>query len=171
MRRWRAERLPHLCHVSFTPLPSASDKVKSLRFFEDIYPDNTTVNRRKNDDVGPVGAYTLSAETKEGGRHRYVVDPDRQVYTHTFSTQDGRSLRLNVEITDNEPYSTLGPMGLARFLPLPIYWHVFSVRSTARVILSDSVTGETLLETEGLAHQEKNWGERLAVRVDGGTVC
>lgn len=154
---WRAETRPHLCHVSFTPLPTSSRDIKSLRFFEDFYPARMAVERRKHDDEGRVGAYTLAAENEKGS-YRYKVDKAQQAYRHSFQTFDGRALQLKIDIDRNTPHSTLGPMWISRFFPLPIYWHVFSTRSHAHVVLSDTSTGKTLLDTEGLAHQEKNWG-------------
>jgi hypothetical protein len=162
---WRADKRPHLCHVSFTPLPSAAPATQRLRFFQDIYPDRMGVERRTSDDRGRTGAFTLSAQTAEATLS-YEVDGERQQYRDTFVT-DGRHVKLDIDITRNTPYSTLGPMWISRFLPLPIYWHVFSTRSRAHVVLSDAKTGESLLETDGDAHQEKNWGksEHVAGRV------
>lgn len=157
---WSAKTRPHLCHMSYSPLPamSASDNNEIERFACDFYPSSMNVKRRKADDKDNVAAYTLSAEVPEqGGSFKLDVQAGQQNYEHRFvhpSTK--QNLCVDVAISDNTPHSVLGPMWLVRFLPLPLKWHVFSTRSQATVTITEN--GQTLLKKEGLAHQEKNWG-------------
>lgn len=157
---WRAKHQPHLCHLSYSPLPhmkaEAPNEVKS--FACDFFPDAMVVKRRKQDDRDGVAAFTLSASVLEQqGNFNLRVQAREQSYEHHFvHPVTKQKLRVDVAISENTPHSRLGPMWIARFLPLPLKWHVFSTRSKATVTISDN--GKTLLKKDGLAHQEKNWG-------------
>ena len=157
---WRAKTRPHLSHLSYSPLPkmSSTDPNEVQRFACDFYPSEMDVKRRKKDDRGSVASFSLSATVPEQeANFNLHVDADKQRYEHHFvHPETKQKLRVDVEISENTPHSLLGPMWLARFLPLPLKWHVFSTRSRATVTISEN--GQTLLKKQGLAHQEKNWG-------------
>lgn len=168
---WRARKNPFLCHLSYSPLPSTRthrDPNEIRAFNCNFYPRAMGVTRRSQHDKDGVAAFTLSAivpssevpgRPKETGTFQYEVEEEVQRYNHTFChPQDGTKMDIQVDITDNTPHSVLGPMWIARFLPVPLKWHIFSTRSRALVTVKDSESGEVLLKKKGLAHQEKNWG-------------
>ena len=156
----------NLVHVSFTPLASASDDDRALKFAADLYPAAVDVRRRPEADRGRTAAWSWAAELDDGSM-RYDVDDDRQTYRATF-VADGRKLRLEIDICHTTPYSTLGPMSFARFMPSSIYWHAFSTRSDAHVVLSEA-SGRVLYESDGLAHLEKNWGALNRISLTDGS--
>ena len=157
---WSAKTRPHLCHLSYSPLPSmsADDSNELPAFSCDFYPEAMKVDRRKQDDRDNVASFTLSAAVPEqDASFRLNVDATRQTYDHRFiHPTTKKKLHLDVQITDNTPHSEYGPMWLGRYLPLPLKWHVFSTRSKAVVTIKEG--DKVLLKKEGLAHQEKNWG-------------
>ena len=53
-----------------------------------------------------------------------------------------------------------GPMGIwDAWLPLPLYWFVYSVRTPiVRYTWQDTTTGQSFSSTSGVVHMEKNWG-------------
>ena len=177
---WRARTRPHLCHISYSPLPgvstksSASHKTSSETytastsneveaFLCDFYPDAMDAKRRKRDDSHQhaVAAYTLSAKFPEqDASFTLKVDGGAQSYTHKFTHPETRQkLDLEVRISNNTPHSLLGPMWIGRFLPIPLKWHIFSTRSQTIITIRDrEAGGRVLMEKKGLAHQEKNWG-------------
>lgn len=154
---WRSSIKPNLIHVSFTPLPSQPAHIQALRFEQEFFPSEIHVERRPGDDRDNVTAYTLTSSSNDDrNTFSYVVDSHRQIYDLSFDTDGLGHLNIQVNLSNNTPHSLLGPLHLARYFPWPTQWHVFSTQSSAVVrIISES---DTILETTGLGHQEKNFG-------------
>lgn len=157
---WKAKTRPYLCHASYAPLPhmqsTSSNEING--FACDFYPNAMGITRRRQYDQGATAAFTQTAFIPEQDAvFKLHVDDGRQIYDHHFTHPDTKQqLKINVDIKDNTSHSLLGPMWIARFLPIPLKWHIFSTRSKAVVTISEG--DNVLLKKTGLAHQEKNWG-------------
>jgi hypothetical protein len=75
----------------------------------------------------------------------------------SFDLSLPEELQVQVKLTDPLPWNSAEGF-ISEFGPLiPIHWHVMSLRSTAHVVLMQK--GFTILDTYGIAHMEKNWGD------------
>jgi len=157
---WRAKSRPHLCHVGYYPTPaqSAEDNNEIKAFSRDFFPENMVPIRNTKFDANGVAAFELrTGIPEENATFHLDVQPNKQLYHYQFTHPETKQkLDIQLAVTNATPHSLLGPMWIARFLPIPLKWHVFSTRSKCRLIIKEGDT--TLLQKDGLCHQEKNWG-------------
>jgi hypothetical protein len=160
---WRANQRPHLCHVGYYPTPALqeanSDRRNEIRAFScDFFPDNIKPTRRHEQDSDGTASFTLEASIPEqDASFKLDVQPDRQWYHHQFRhPETNQKLDISLKIAKGTPHSLLGPMWIARFLPIPLKWHIYSTRSKVQLTIKEGE--QTLLQKDGLCHMEKNWG-------------
>lgn len=157
---WRAKSRPHLCHVGYyaTPSQRPEDKNEIHPFSCDFFPQDMVPTRKKERDADGVAAFQLNASIpEEQATFSLDVHRNQQLYRHHFTHPETKQkLDIQLAVSDATPHSLLGPMWIGRFLPLPLKWHIFSTRSQCRLTIKEGET--TLLQKDGLCHQEKNWG-------------
>lgn len=157
---WRAKTRPHLCHVGYYPTQSqnSEDKNEIQAFSCDFFPDAIVPTRHRNLDKDGTAAFELEAAIPEQDASFHLdVKPGHQRYHHQFlHPETKQKLDIRLDITQATPHSVLGPMWIARFLPIPLKWHIFSTRSRCQLTVKEG--DKTLMQKNGLCHQEKNWG-------------
>lgn len=158
---WRAKSRPHLCHVGYYPTPAQKPKENNeIKAFScDFFPKDMVPTRNHKFDANGVAAFELNARIpeQEDASFHLDVQPNKQLYHHQFTHPETKQrLDIQLVIKNATPHSLLGPMWIARFLPIPLKWHIFSTRSQCQLTVKEGQ--KTLLQKDGLCHQEKNWG-------------
>lgn len=138
---------PHM--VSFTSYPARGAEIWQQQFW-----DKQIIMQslgREGDfelKIPGIGAVTYLHD----GTTNYDLDFD----DFTFRAKTGPSTSW----TANRPSKETSPEGWLSYLPLPLHWHVSSLRSECRYDFTTAPSSIPDIASSGTAivHQEKNWG-------------
>ncbi|BFZ59743.1 hypothetical protein YB2330_000759 [Saitoella coloradoensis] len=143
-----AKTRPNLIHISYT---TPDGKGWKYEFFPD------KMDKIVGEQDEQTGLRTFEFRCAEVGTMR--VTPTKTTYTIRHP-----SLTLDLEVTNRTPWSSddplSGPEGpiVQTDRLLPLHWFVYSTRSKATYTIKHG-DEQALSGDNGVAHQEKNWGE------------
>ena len=115
----------------------------------------------KNPDVKSPPNFKWQVNIPKGGGFLQQING-----TTTFDFRIGE-LSLRGQASNPYPWSSegTGPEGWLAYLPLPLHWFVFSLRSKLEFYeLQNTTSGAVLRGHHGVVHLEKNWGESFPER-------